>query len=300
MKTIECSTREAWLTARREFIGASESPAILGCGYAGQTPLTVYASKVCEPTDEPTDDRFVFGTLLEPALREIFRYKTGKSVVYSSPFTILRSEEISWLSASLDGVTESDGELVPVELKNVDYFQRDEWDDGGSPLKYQVQVQHQLAVTGVSHGYLMGLIGGNDPQIRRIERNDRFIAAMIDRLGDFWKCVQSRTPPHIDGSAASADAIKRLYPRDCGAVVDLPGDIVEWCKKMAEAKEQSRVAEAIWSEAENRIKAAIGEASYGRLPDGSGFSWKAQTAKYEAKPACEKTFRVLRSVKKIP
>lgn len=298
--TIECESREQWLAQRTRMVGASESPAILGVGYAGQSRFSVYESKVNPTTEYCERPEFRIGLLMEPVLRSLFTDETGIAVETTSPFTIFRHPEIPFIGATLDGVADDCGEIVPVELKNVSYHARTEWDDGAAPLKYQVQVQHQLACTGASHGYLFGLIGGSDPQVRRIERNDRFITALIEQLGEFWHCVLTRTPPPVDGSEATAAAIARLWPADTGAVVDLPAEAADWATKLAVAKAAIKDAEAAKAEAENRLKAAIKDAAFGRLPDGSGFSWKTQTAKYEARPACEKTFRVLRSVKKIP
>jgi hypothetical protein len=58
------------------------------------------------------------------------------------------------------------------------------------------------------------------------------------------------------------------------------------------AKEDIKEAEARKLAAENLIKAAIGEASFGDLPDGARYSWKQQSRK-ECVVAAS-TFRVLR------
>ncbi len=298
MRTLELPNRQQWLAARQSMIGASESAAVFGVGYADQSPLTVWESKVHPLAAEDDDKRLRIGRLMEPALRSIFTEEAGLFCESPGEFTIFRSDKLPWLGATLDGVCDDDGETVPVELKNVDGWQRDEWAGDEAPLKYQVQVQHQLAVTGATHGYLFGLVGGNDPHVRRIERNDRFIEAMLAKLTEFWRYVELKEPPPADASAGTAAALARLYPKDTGAVIDLPEEAAEWAAKLAEAKAAKKEAEAIERECSNLIRAAIKDASYGRLPDGGGFSLKAQDrAGYYVEPS---SYRVLRSVKKVP
>lgn len=299
MRTLQLNTRDQWLAARQSFIGASESAAIFGVGYRDQSPLTVWESKVMPLTlDSEEDKRLRIGRLIEPALRSIFTDETGLFCESPGDFVIHRSEKFPWMGATLDGLANDYGQTVPVELKNVDTWNREEWEGDQSPLKFNVQMQHQLAVIGASHGYLFGLIGGNDPQVRKIERDDRFIQAMIAELSKFWRYVELKEPPPVDGSVASSLALARLYPRDTGAVVDLPAEAADWAAKLADAKSQIKAAEDVKRECENKIKALIQDASYGRLPDGSGFSLKAQDrAGYTVKPS---STRVLRVVKRVP
>ena len=54
-------SEEDWREARFESVGASESPALLGCGYSGQTPLTLYQQKTAPVDDDGLNQAFVLG-----------------------------------------------------------------------------------------------------------------------------------------------------------------------------------------------------------------------------------------------
>jgi putative phage-type endonuclease len=292
---LELPHRQAWLEARRSLVGASDSAGIFGVGYADQSVVTVWDSKV-NPPREPDPAklrRFKVGKLMEPALRAIFADEAGMPCESPGEFTIFRHAELPWLGATLDGVTLHDEYgPCPVELKNVSHFNRDEWDGDEPPLKFAVQVQHQLAVTGASHGFLLGLVGGNEPVIKTIERNERFIGAMLIRLEEFWGYVERRELPPVDASLATAQILARLWPEDSGATIVLPPEAAEWDRQLVAAKESIKKAEAEKLAAENQLKAALKDATFGELLGGGSYSWKQQTRKgYYVE---ETSFRVLR------
>lgn len=323
----EYDSREAWLIGRQSLIGASDTPGILDVGYEDQSMVTVYESKINPPrevTDPAKLRRFTIGKLMEPALRSIFAEESGLTCESAGEFAIYRHREIPWLGATLDGITVHDeyGACV-VELKNVSNFNKSEWEGDEGPLKYTVQVQHQLAVTGASHGFLLGLIGGYEPIIKTIERNDRFIDAMLKRLAEFWGYVERREIPPADASAATGRVLGLLYPKDTGATVPLKSEALRWAAEKTVAAAIAKEMEAAVQAADNQIKAAIGECSYGDLPPCSDqaailgearnrllaaaeeatlnptlparYSWKHQSRKgYVVAPT---EFRVLRSAK---
>lgn len=291
-------SREEWLAARRQFIGASESAAILGHGYADQSPYTVWAAKVHpEEGDSLADnERLACGRDLEPGLRAILRRLTNCEVAEPQGHRVDLHDEYPWMGATLDSlVADPEWGWVPGELKNVDSRLHGDWseDEGyGCPLKFQIQLQHQLAVTGAPGGYLLGLIGGNQPIVRRIPRHEQFISALLFQLEVFWRYVETKTPPPIDGSEATAKAIARLYPDDNGAEVLLPAEAEQWAQVIADSKAVIKGAEEAKRLAENNIKAAIGDSTFGLLPSGGQFSWKTQErGEYVAKAS---KFRVLR------
>jgi putative phage-type endonuclease len=293
------NSRLAWLEARRLRIQASDTAAIFGVGYADQSPVTIWESKVNPVADDDRGEaRYLkIGKLMEPALRAIFSDETGMPCVPTGEFTIYTHPYISWLGATLDAATLHDEYgLCPVELKNVSNFNRDEWqDDEHPPLKFAVQVQHQLAVTGATHGFLLGLVGGNQPVVKVIERDERFIDAMLKRLEEFWGYVQRNELPPVDESIATSRALARIFRKPEDSEVVLPDDAILWSGELEQAKETIKKAEAVKTAAENKLKAAIGNATYGVIPGGFSYSWKEQTRKEHV--VAESTFRVLRKCK---
>ena len=305
-------TRGEWLEARRSGIGASESPGIFGVGYAQQSPVTIWSSKTGGPEvefDAAALKRMNRGKKMEPIIADEFAAEVGFPIGDPGEFTIYRSAEHPWLFATLDRFCiHPEFGPIPVEIKNVNGRFRGDWaEDEEPPLKYVVQAMHQMAVTGTSHCYLVGLVGGDELVIRLLERNQRFIDTMVVKLREFWGFVERREMPPVDESEATRAMLGLIYPHDTGDEVSLPTDATEWDHELTDVKEKIKSLESRKTLLENQIRAAIGNASLGRLPFGEGYSWKEQTRSGidaamlrerfpEAAAVCatESSFRVLR------
>jgi putative phage-type endonuclease len=288
--------REQWLAERLTGIGASESPSVLGINpYKSAFQLWAEKCGLAEPEDLSSNEAVEFGVRLEKPVAEAFADRTGRHVEMWPAYTVVRDPERSWMLCTPDARQETTdrGEGL-LQVKTTSAFNAADWADE-PPLYYQVQVQHELAVTGFDWGTIVVLIGGQRLRYFDVERNDKFIAALLPRLESFWAAVQSKTPPEVDGSLATAKVLAKLHPEDNGQTVTLPPESAEWTIQLEQAKATIKGAEAVKIECENRIKAALGDATFGLLPDGSRWSWKTQDrAGYTVEPT---TFRVLRKVK---
>src|SRR3972149_1892443 len=148
--------RDSWLKARRTGLGSSDAAAILGIDrYRG--PLDVYAEKLGVESAAQTE-AMEWGLRLQPVLGQKYAEPTGRQVTDQS-LPLGRTLAYPSLVASLDFlvVDPERGEGV-LETKTTSAFNREEWEDE-PPIFSQVQVQHQLAVTGAQWGSLAVLIG---------------------------------------------------------------------------------------------------------------------------------------------
>src|SRR5690606_17643309 len=94
--------------------------------------------------------------------------------------------------------------------------------------QYIVQVQHYMAVTGAKAWWLAVLIGGQRFVHKRIERDDELIQQLIEIERDFWENhVLANVPPELDGSPASTELVKRMYPQATLPTIDLPSQASE-------------------------------------------------------------------------
>jgi len=289
------NTRESWLAERMTCIGASDAPSVLGIN-PFKSAFELWAEKTgfAEPPDLSGNEAIEFGIRLERPVADAFADRTGRQVDMWPPFSLVRDGLRPFISCTPDAIQQCPerGEGL-VQIKTTSAFKAADWSDG-PPLYYQVQVQQEMHVTGFTWATLVVLIGGQKLRWFDIERNDRFIASLLPKLEEFWGLVQSKTPPEVDGSAATACVLARLHPADDGGEVLLPSEAVDWTGDIESAKEQIKAAEAIKTLAENRIKAAIGDATFGLMPDGSLWSWKTQErAGFVVKPT---SFRVLRKL----
>ena len=135
------------------------------------------------------------------------------------------------------------------------------------PTTHIIQIQAGLAVLEWSWGLLAGLIGGQTLVLHEHERDNDFIAWMLDELAKFWRLVETKTPPTPDDSVATAKALSAYYNRgNPGLTQELPAIARTWIKERREAKEMAKEADRRVTAVENQIKAAMGEAAVGFIP----------------------------------
>ena len=97
---------------------------------------------------------------------------------------------------NLDRLTGDGGSL---EVKTTHFMKRDLWEGGEVPARVFVQVQHQLAVSGLPHSHVACLIGGQKFTWLTIARDEEFIGHLTGIEAKFWQQVQDRVPPEVDG-----------------------------------------------------------------------------------------------------
>lgn len=280
---------------RTKSIGASDAPAVL---LGPQFPLWAEKCGLAEPPDLDQIEAVKRGRQLEPIIARMFYEETNRVVAYNGLGEVSYHPDLSWMTATLDA-RQHDGRrpLGALEIKNVGEYNRAEWEEEPGPLKFQIQLQHQLAVTELKWGSLCALVGGNKLRWFDMDRDQKFIDAMIDTEAFFWTQVQERIAPPPDGSIATRDTLRRMFPQDDGETISLPVEATKWDDVRLSAKADLKVNEAQIQEAENRIKAALGTATAGVLPGGGRYTHKQQTSHHKAKEAYESSFRVLRRCK---
>lgn len=277
--TVEVyASREEWLANRG--LGASESPSVLNVGYAEDCAVSVWGRKrgLIPPMESTQTLRI--GQALEPVILELFSEETGHAVKSLGKYSVCRSKQYPWLTASLDGlIVETDEGAAIVEAKNVGTFMGQDWDDDDQPLKFQIQTQHQMEVGGLNVAYSVGLIGGNSLKWVKSYRNQRFIDAMLPQLAEFQELVESETEPAghwLVATEATKKALAKIHPLDNGETIVLPAEAMNWHAKLVEAKAIKKAAETDVIRNSLPLQQAIGDNSYGLLADGSRYSWKHQ------------------------
>lgn len=294
------SPRDQWLEERRKHIGASDVAAILGVD-PWRGPLAVYADKVGGVSQ--SDKRWMrYGRKLEGVIAEMYGEDTERPVLDLGAFEIQRHPDLPFLGATLDRLTRGSeahpdpfgrhtDDAGPLECKAVAGFKAKEWRED-PPLHYQVQLQAQLACTGAPWGSLAALIGGVALAWRDLERNDKFIGAMLPRLEAFWLRVQRREPPPADALPGTSDAVRALWATEDGETVPLDHAALQLVTSWEAAKTRIGAAKDTADQLENELRARLGSASFASLPDGSLLTLRQQQRKAYAVQAT--SYRVLR------
>lgn len=107
-------------------------------------------------------------------------------------------------------------DVAILEIKNVDGLQfKNGWeiDDQKNitaPNHIEIQVQHQLALTGLPVAHIGVLIGGNDVRLIKREPDQAVIKKIKAEVAKFWESIEKNQPPAPD-FAEDADFIAKLY-----------------------------------------------------------------------------------------
>jgi putative phage-type endonuclease len=272
VEVIHSSDRLEWLVARRTGVGASESAGILGAS-PWSSGLSIFADKVDpDPPEEISGERLEWGQLLEPVILEYYKKKTERSAWPDG--RLLRSTRWPFMLATLDGMAKIEDEIIDLEIKNTQ--DREGWSEG-SPRHVWIQNQHQMAVTGHQKASVGVLLYGCEFKWADVQRDDAFIEEiLVPECEKFMALVEAGgPPPQADGTEASRLALKKLFPNAGGETIMLGGEFTEIEGEWEELKKRAKTDKERLTLCENLIKQEIGAATFGALPNGGEFSWKA-------------------------
>lgn len=218
-------SREDWLQVRQRGIGSSDAAAAVGLS-PYKSPLQLWAEKTGQASfagPDPNDDSHpvYWGTLLEPIVAAHYTRRTGHRVRKVN--AMLQHPSHPWMLANLDREVLGTPEVQVLECKTAGIHGARLWQDG-VPEYVQLQVMHQLAVTGKQAADVAVLIGGQELRIHRIERDEAAIAHLIELEAAFWACVEEGRAPPADGSESAERALRALYPQDRGETLDWTQD----------------------------------------------------------------------------
>lgn len=226
VKTNDLS-RDDWLTVRKGGIGSSDAASAVGLNpYKSQ--LQLWMEKTGRdgnlPKTDPNDETspMYWGTLLEPIVAAHYTKRTGHKVRRIN--AVLQHPEETWMLANIDREVIGAADVQILECKTAGLNGARLWKEG-VPEYIQLQVMHQLAVTGKQAADVAVLICGQELQVHRIERDEALIAKLIELERQFWCCVELDQQPPADGSDSADVALRCLYPKDSGQCLDLSGDL---------------------------------------------------------------------------
>lgn len=271
--------REEWLNIRKKGIGSSDAAAAVGLNpYKSQLELWMEKTgRDAElPQLDPTDDTSpaFWGTILEPIVASHYTNKTGNRVRRINAVLQHADPELSWMLANIDREVIGVEDVQILECKTAGINGSRLWKEG-VPEYVQLQVMHQLAVTGKQAADVAVLLGGQHLDIYRIERDETMIAQLIELERQFWHYVETDTTPPADGSASADTALRCLFPQDQGETVDFSVNeeltlAYETLKQVRDAiSEQEKHESAL----KQKIQQAMGDASRAMFASGA-VTWK--------------------------
>lgn len=270
-------------------IGGSEAGTLLGQNKF-KDEYTLYLEKIGEIQPQESFEAAEWGHTLEPIVAEKWLERFGNVLgmtIETFPY-LLQSKEYPFMLANMDRLIRKGEHFGILEVKTASEYLNGDWEngsiysdgtgDGKVPAKYYAQLQHYFSVTGLEWGYFAALVGGNKLYSVYVERNDVFIAELVNIEALFVQRVEHRIPPEVNGSDTCKELLGRLYKEPTENFAELEdaefGEWVEYRYLLKEQldqienelKDRTKVIENELSLVENRIKE--------KIADNKGVTWQ--------------------------
>lgn len=232
-QTITPRDHEHWLSLRAQDLTSTDVAALFGMS-PYKTKFELWHEKRSgEPVRIAQNDRMKWGSRLEASIAAGIAEDQGWII---RPFKeYVRDPELR-IGSSFDFLIYSPtGSATAydaiLEIKTVDALAfRNGWTVTGdfieAPAHIELQVQHQLLVSGLSVAYIGVLIGGNDVRILQRKADDGVHAAIRAKAAEFWRSIADNTPPDPVMPADAAAVIRLNSYAEPGRLRDARGDEV--------------------------------------------------------------------------
>lgn len=203
MQVITPTSKENWLQLRVQDITSTEVSALFGLSpYMTEFELW-HRKKDAVIVEISENERTKWGTALQDAIAEQIAKDNGWQIRRMDEY-IRRTDMRSGSSFDFCIVKDNGALMALLEIKNVDNLVfRDNWtinDDKSieAPAHIEIQVQHQMMVSGCPHAYIGALIGGNKLEVMRRDEKPQVHTVMAERIRKFWASIEANEPPKPD------------------------------------------------------------------------------------------------------
>jgi putative phage-type endonuclease len=288
--------RSKWLETRARNVNSSEVAALFGLS-PYMTPLELYALKTGQIEDSFRDnDRAAAGRFLEAGIAAWACEKFG---IQAKPFKDYMEDPKARTGASFDweitAYTDAPVPMsgrIPLEIKMVDFLQfhgsfkqgyqdrkwnADNMDDVQAPPHIELQVQHQMMMSGAPWAIIIVLVSGNTMhKIVRL-RNETIIGKIRMKIAQLWEDIAEGREPGADYER-DAETLKRLYARPDPRAAVAPEDhgrLMAAIDRATTAAEERKLLEKVEEVAKAEVMDLMRECELAILPDQSKVSWKA-------------------------
>lgn len=234
--------------SRREFLGGSDAPAVLGVSQ-WQTAVDLWREKTGRKVEEPDPDlqrRLRRGQKLEPFIREMTVEKLrdlGHDVELLACNERYRDQQHPFLSVEIDFELRVDGEHCNGDAKSVGGQARAKWGQEGTdqiPIDYAAQFMDGLMVTGRRRCLAAALRSFDDVDLYWIERDEETISAMREKLVSFWvDHVQRDVPPD---PVKFAD-VRDLFPQESAPRIEATDEVLAMVEELRQIGQRTKALE---------------------------------------------------------
>lgn len=279
------------LLDRHGYIGGSDSAAAIGLNKYHST-FDLWQEKCGLVPSFQGNEATLWGKLHEPVVRQQVAERTGR--VIRLPTETIFHPKHKFIGCHPDGVM--DGRRL-YEGKTARFA--DGFGDEGTdqvPEHYLVQVQHNMMVCDLDVCDLGVLIGGSELRLYEIPADKNMQQLILDAEQRFWTMVLAKIPPPPDtGREDAIEVLKRMYPGTDGKSIEADDALNTVAEDLKAQKLIVKNAEGLVTEMKAKLLAAMGNATYLTLKDGSKYRRALVERKaYDVKASSYMDFRALK------
>lgn len=274
-KRINFDSREQWLEARKDGIGASEVATVVGLN-PYETPLELWRRKV--GIDPPKDENAAMrrGHYCEDAVAQWWAHETGRDIIQASAVDFMFVDrEKDYLRVSPDrtfwlpNMARNDDNKGILECKTTNM----KVDPDDLPKWWFCQLQMNLGVAGYSHGSIAWLGFGFEFGYMDIEFVPDFYNMLVEAVTKFWTVnVMQRIEPE---PVNVKDFLSKYNKHVDGKVVEVSDEVLDAYHELKEVKREMSELDERKTGLEDTLKMAFGDAEAIAYDGATLATWKA-------------------------
>lgn len=260
-----------WHAARVGRLGGSDIAAVVGLS-PWDSRYSLWMRKAGQLDDHRENPGIRWGTILEPVVRDVFL----SSHPHLRPVRGTARNAGSWLHpdhawalCNPDGIFTDGRRRCLYEGKTAHGMDAWKWGPSGTdevPPYYLTQVRWGMWVLGLDVCHLAVLIGGQDYREYVIEPDPDDTDWLVAAGAEFIETLHAGTPPSIDDSAHTYQAVRERVPDvDRDRVAIIPDDAAD---ALHATRAAARQAEADARHASSVVLDLMGDAHEGTTADG--------------------------------
>lgn len=176
-----------WHEFRKDKIGGSMAPSILGVGF--ETPYKLW-KRLIDGTEIPDNPGMKRGRELEPMVRAYVEDLTNQKYAPA----VVQSLEHPWMIASLDGYNADTNWFLEIKCPNEHCHELAR--QGQIPPQYVPQMGHAAIITGARTGIYASY--RNDEVLTVLYKHEEYdCETHIAKIKEFYDCLTSLVPPDL-------------------------------------------------------------------------------------------------------
>jgi predicted phage-related endonuclease len=275
-RILTFTNREEWLRARCDFITSTDVAALFGRERSWMSLRKLWSikrNKIIEP--EGNSPEAAHGNRMQPLIAEDFEAATKLRLFNPGSWTLFVRDDCQ-LACSVDYLVRDSWRIN--ECKTAWRDQARLWDTA-VPLENQLQIEAQMGVIEPADmGYFSAWLYKGGPPLFRlhpIERDNEVIEEIKRRTALFWELVDEDRPPPVDGSPATAEALRHQYRHPLDEEIQLETPVLlDQRRQLNVIRDAIDDLEIQRQQLSQTFMDALGPHTVARLADGMRVWWK--------------------------